>query len=126
MTRSPHCVLYACGFARYGSGVRSVELAIYADSLAAEAAALAARVEQARSRLRQAAIEDEAASALPPQVVGRLRALGLLVGGSVADGPAELVRLGLDLEAVLKLQAWVERQLQSARDGSVQALREAS
>jgi hypothetical protein len=106
--------------------VRSVELAIYADSLAAEAATLAARVEQTRSRLRQAAIEEEAAAALPPQVVGRLRALGLLVGGSVADGPAELARLGLDLEAVLKLQAWVERQLRSARDGAVPALREVS
>jgi len=123
---SPHCARSACGFARYGPGVRSVELAIYVDSLAAEAAALAARVEQTRSRLRQAAIEEEAAAALPPQVVGRLQALGLLVGGSVADGPAELARLGLDLEAVVQLQAWVERQLRSARDGSLSALREVS
>jgi hypothetical protein len=126
VTHSPQCARSACRFARYGPGVRSVELAIYADSLAAEAAALAARVEQTRSRLRQAAIEEEAAAALPPQVVGRLRALGLLLGGSVADGPAELARLGLDLEAVLKLQSWVERQLRSARDGAVPALREVS
>jgi hypothetical protein len=106
--------------------VRSVELAVFADSLAAEAAALAARVEQARSRLRQAAIEEEAAAALPFQVVGRLRALGLLTGGPVSDGPAELARLGLDLDAVLKLQAWVEQELRRAGDGSAPALREAS
>ena len=40
--------------------MRSVELAIYADQLAGEAASLAARAERARSRLRQAAIEKRA------------------------------------------------------------------
>jgi hypothetical protein len=96
--------------------MRSVELAIYADSLAAEAAALAARVERARSSLRQAAIEREAAAALPSQIVGRLRALGFLTGATPGDGAAELGRLGLDLEAVMKLQAWVERELHDALD----------
>jgi hypothetical protein len=98
------------------AGMRSVELAIYADSLAAEAAALAARVERARSSLRQAALEREAAAALPSQTVARLRALGFLTGAAPGDGAAELGRLGLDLEAVLKLQAWVERELHGALD----------
>jgi len=40
--------------------MRSVELAIYADTLAGESASLAARAERARSRLRQAAIEKRA------------------------------------------------------------------
>ena len=96
--------------------MRSVELAIYADSLAAEAAALAARLERARSSLRRAAIEREAAAALPWPTVGRLRALGLLAAAAPGDGAAELRRLGLDLEAVLKLQAWVERELRGGLD----------
>jgi hypothetical protein len=104
--------------------MRSVELAIYADLLAAEAAALAARLEQARSRLRQAAIEDEAAAALPPAVVGRLRALGVLGGGGEVAGAAEIQRVTLDLDAVLKLQAWVERELRAGQERAVTLLRE--
>ena len=40
--------------------MRSVDLAIYADALAGEAAAVAARVERARARLRESEIEREA------------------------------------------------------------------
>jgi hypothetical protein len=58
--------------------VRSVDLAIYADALAGEAATLAARLERARARVRQAAIERVAREELPPQVVARLQALGML------------------------------------------------
>src|SRR4029077_1082742 len=39
---------------------RVVELAVYADALAGEAASLSARAERARSRIRQAAIEKRA------------------------------------------------------------------
>ena len=45
--------------------MRGVDLAIYADALAGEAASLAARAERARSRLRQAAIEKRARTELP-------------------------------------------------------------
>jgi hypothetical protein len=58
--------------------VRTVDLAIYADALAGEAAALAARVERARSRLRESAIEREARRTLARETVDRLERLGLL------------------------------------------------
>ena len=88
--------------------MRSVDLAIYADALAGEAAALAARRERERSRSRQAAIERAARAELPPPVVARLERLGLLA--TPADG-AELRALGQALEAVEQLQAWVEARL---------------
>jgi tRNA U34 5-methylaminomethyl-2-thiouridine-forming methyltransferase MnmC len=88
--------------------VRSVDLAIYADALAAEAASLAARAERERSRLRQAAIERAAREALAPDVVARLEALGLLA--TRAD-PSELHDLEAALDAVEELQAWVEARL---------------
>lgn len=98
--------------------MRSVDLAVYAGSLAAEAAALAARVERARRRLREAALEHEARLALSPDTVARLQALGLL---GAPGGAAELVEIAsaqADLAAVEKLQAWVEARLYEARDAS--------
>jgi hypothetical protein len=91
--------------------VRSVDLAIYADALAAEAASVAARLERARSRLRQVAIERAAREQLPPATVARLEALGLLA--TRADRP-ELRELQEDLDALEQLQAWVERRLTEA------------
>ena len=88
--------------------MRSVDLAIYADALAGEAAALAARAERERSRLRQAAIEGAARAELSAPVVGRLEGLGLLT--TRADR-AELRQLEEALEAVEQLQAWVEARL---------------
>jgi hypothetical protein len=58
--------------------MRSVELAVYADVLAGEAASLAARAERARSRLRQAAIERRARTRLSETTIDRLEELGLL------------------------------------------------
>ena len=52
--------------------MRGVDLAIYADALAGEAASLAARAERARSRLRQAAIEKRARGELTAVAVQRL------------------------------------------------------
>jgi hypothetical protein len=86
--------------------VRSVDLAVYADALAAEAAAVAAHVERERGRLRLADIERAAARELP--VVERLREHGLLrTRGDVE----EVIRLEEALDALERLQAWVEARL---------------
>jgi hypothetical protein len=99
----------------------SVELAVYADSLAGEAAALAARAERLRSRLRVAAIEREARRALTPAAVERLTGLGLL---AQPDEPAlrrELHELDEALSALGALQAWVEERLAAADEASPEA-----
>jgi len=98
--------------------VRSVDLAVYADVLAAEASSLAARLERARSRLRQAAIEREARAVLPADAIGRLEALGLLERDAGPDRVEEIVDVQALLSAVELLQAWVERQLYVAREDS--------
>jgi hypothetical protein len=91
--------------------VRSVDLALYADLLAGEAASLAARIERERGRLRQAALEREARSALTPFAVERLEELGLL---STRGDPAAIAELEESLDAVEVLQAWVESMLARA------------
>ena len=58
--------------------MRSIDLALYADALAARSATLAAQLERARDRLRQAAIERRASRALDADAVARLERLGLL------------------------------------------------
>ena len=88
--------------------MRSVDLALYADVLAGEAASLAARIERERGRQRQAAIEREARSALTPFAVQRLEELGLLV---TRGDPAALAELEESLDAVEVLQGWVEATL---------------
>lgn len=95
--------------------MRGVDLAIYADALAGEAASLAARAERARSRLRQAAIEQRARADLTRTTVGRLEAIGLLKGVDQVAVRRELRELDGALEALDELQAWVEKQL--AADG---------
>jgi hypothetical protein len=94
--------------------MRSVELAVYADALAGEAANLSARAERARSRLRQAAIERRAQKELGPAEVARLQARGLL--GTIDERAvrAELREAEEALEALEHLQAWVEAQLEEA------------
>ena len=91
--------------------MRSVDLAIYADALAGEHAALAARAERARSRLREAAIERAARHDLAPATVGALEDLGLLRCVDDREARAELRELELALTALAELQAWVERRL---------------
>lgn len=95
--------------------MRGVDLAIYADALAGEAASVAARAERARSRLRQAAIEQRARGELTETAVSRLEALGLLGGIDQAAVRHELRELDAAVEALDELQAWVEQQL--AADG---------
>jgi hypothetical protein len=91
--------------------VRSVDLALYADLLAGEAASLAARIERERGKQRQATIEREACSALAPVAVERLEELGLL---STRGDAALIVELEESLDAIELLQAWVETALARA------------
>ncbi len=92
--------------------MRAVELAVYADALAGEAASLAARAERARSRLRQAAIEKRARTEVTPVAVARLEALGLLGGIDEQAARAELRELEAALDALEELQSWVEAELE--------------
>jgi hypothetical protein len=94
--------------------VRSVELAIYADTLAGEAAGLAAKAERARSRLRQAAIEKRARGELSGTAVERLESLGLLGALDEQAARAELRGLEAALDALEELQTWVEAELAEA------------
>jgi hypothetical protein len=91
--------------------VRAVDLAVYADALAGEAAALSARAERIRSKLRQAKIERRARNDLPAVTVDRLQALGLLVGTDERQAYAEVRELEESLSALEELQAWVEEEL---------------
>src|SRR5438105_7780706 len=91
-------------------GMHSVDLALYADMLAGEAASLAARIERERGKQRQAAIEHAARRALNPIAIQRLEELGLL---RTRGDPLALVELEEALDAVEVLQAWVEEGLGS-------------
>jgi hypothetical protein len=94
--------------------MRGVDLAIYADALAGEAASLAARAERARSRLRQAAIEKRARTELTAVALERLEAIGVLGSVDEPAARAELRELEAALDAVEELQAWLEGELASA------------
>ena len=94
--------------------MRGVDLAIYADALAGEAASLAARAERARSRLCQAAIEQRARRQLTPVTVERLEAAGVLGAVDEAAARVELRELEAALDAVEELQSWLEAELASA------------
>jgi len=91
--------------------VEAVDLAVYADAVAGERAALAARAERARRRLAEAAIERRARRALRPEDVARLEALGLLPRRDVPALRAELAALAESTAAVERLQAWLEAEL---------------
>jgi hypothetical protein len=91
--------------------VGEVDLAIYADALAGEHAAVAARAERIRSKLRQAKIERRARNDLPAETVDRLESLGLLCGTDERAAHAELRELDESLGALEQLQAWVEAEL---------------
>ena len=88
--------------------MRSVDLALYADALAGEAAAVAARVERERGRVRLAEIERAAIRELPAPVVDQLRANGLLATRGDVEHVIELEEA---LDALEQLQSWVEERL---------------
>jgi hypothetical protein len=96
--------------------MRNVDLSLYADVLAGEAASLAARIERERGKQRQAAIEHAARRALDPVAIQRLEELGLL---KTRGDPMALVELEEALDAIDVLQAWVEQAL--TRAGQVTA-----
>ena len=91
--------------------MREIDLALYADALAGEAAALAARIERERGKLRQVAVERAARQDLAQPVVERLEELGLL--GTRGDAGV-LAELEESLDAIEVLQAWVEEALSRA------------
>jgi hypothetical protein len=91
--------------------VREIDLAVYADALAGESAALSARAERIRSRLRQSKIERRARNDLSAAVVDRLESLGLLGATDERAAHAELRELEESLAALEQLQAWVEGEL---------------
>lgn len=97
--------------------MRTVDLAIYADTLAGEHGALAARAEQARSRLREAAIEADARANLDPAAIKELESLGIFGAIDERTARSELRRLGRALAAVEELQAWVENRLAAEPPG---------
>jgi hypothetical protein len=94
--------------------MRSIDLALYADELAARAATLAAQLERARCRLRQEALEREARRALDEGSIARLEALGIIGKTDPRGLRAEIRDLGTSLAAVEALQAWVEERLATA------------
>ena len=96
--------------------MRAVDLAVYADVLAGRSAALAARLEQTRGRIRQAAIERAARRELDAATRSRLEELGALGTVDAAPLRREADDLARDLEALERLQAWVEARLFEARD----------
>jgi hypothetical protein len=98
--------------------VREIDLAVYADALAGESAALSARAERIRSRLRQAKIERRARNDLAAATVERLESLGLLGAIDQRGAHAELRELEDSLTALEELQAWVEVEL-AATNASV-------
>jgi hypothetical protein len=91
--------------------VREIDLALYADALAGESAALSARAERIRSKLRQAKIERRARNDLTTATVDRLESLGLLGAIDERAAHAELRHLEDSLAALEELQAWVEEEL---------------
>ena len=91
--------------------MREIDLAVYADALAGELAALSARAERIRSRLRQAKIERRARNNLTAATVDRLESLGLLGGIDERSAHAELRELEDSLAALEELQTWVETEL---------------
>ena len=101
--------------------MRAIDLALYADALAGEAAALQARAERARSRLRQATIERQARAVLSEATVTRLEAMGVLTTFDEEGARQDLGELAESLAALRELQAWVESKLAAAGDGMPRA-----
>jgi hypothetical protein len=97
--------------------VRAVDLALYADELAARAATLAAQLERARGRLRRATIEREARRMLEDGLVERLEGLGFLSCVDSKAARAEVAELAAAVGALEQLQAWVEQRLYAEREG---------
>ncbi len=101
--------------------MRAVDLALYADILAAKTSTLAAQLERARDSLRQAAIEREARRSIDEATIERLERLGVLSRAEARGQRADIAQLAADLAALEELQAWVESRLFAAREESLVA-----
>jgi hypothetical protein len=95
--------------------MRTVDLALFADVVAARAAAIESRLERARDRIRQAAIEREARRSLPPATVERLVRVGALSAADVRAERREVAELAESLAALHDLQVWAEARLSEAQ-----------
>jgi hypothetical protein len=95
--------------------MRTVDLALFADMVAARAAAIEARLERARNRIRQATIEREARRSLTPETVERLVRVGALSAADVRAERREVTELAESLAALRDLQAWAEGRLSEAQ-----------
>ena len=91
-----------------------MDLALFADVLAARGAAIEARLEQARGRVRQAAIERQARRALPADTVERLVEVGALTATDLRAERGQIGRLAAALAALRELQEWTEARLAAA------------
>ena len=96
--------------------MRTVDLALYADALAARTSAVAARLERARDALTQAAIERAARRVLSQAAVERLERIGALGRANTRELRREIGELAADLAALEELQGWVESRLAAGRD----------
>jgi hypothetical protein len=96
--------------------MRSIDLALYADELAAHAATLATQLERSRCRLRREAIEREARRELDEGSIARLERLGALRLAEPRELHGDLRELSASLAAVEELQAWVEARLAAAQE----------
>ena len=101
--------------------MRTVDLALYADTLAAKVVTLAAQLERARDSLRQTAIEREARRSLDAASIERLERLGVVGRADPRGQRSEIAQLAADLAALEELQAWVESRLFAAREESLVA-----
>jgi hypothetical protein len=95
--------------------MRTVDLALFADVVAARASAVEARLERARDTIRQAAIEREARRALERATVERLEGVALLGAADVRSERREVIELAATLAALTELLAWVEARLAGAQ-----------
>ena len=101
--------------------MRAIDLALYADALAAQASALGARLERERDLLRQTAIEREARRFLGEAAIERLDRIGALSRADAKALRASVNGLAADLAALEELQAWVEARLFAEREDAAAA-----
>jgi hypothetical protein len=98
--------------------MRTVDLALFADVVAARSAAVEARLKQARDRIRQSAIEREARRALSPATVERLERSGLFGVANVRAERDEVKELAESLAALRELRIWIEARLAETELGT--------
>jgi hypothetical protein len=95
--------------------MRAVDLAVYADTLAAKVSELSARLERARQRIRRSEIEHEARRDLPQETVATLERLGVLERRPIEPDVRDAAAAVRGLAALEALQGWVESRLSAAR-----------